>query len=84
MSAPKEASNQRRAVVQKGQWDCGGSLGPKRGQEENRMYSQEQRKLAIETFVKFDHSYADTIAELGYPTRAALRIWWNEYEYLRA
>ena len=44
------------------------------------MYSQEQRKTAIETFIKFDHSYADTIAELGYPTRAALRIWWNEYK----
>lgn len=42
------------------------------------MYSAEQRKIAIETFVKFDHSYADTIAELGYPTRACLRNWWNE------
>jgi len=44
------------------------------------MYSQERRRLAIETFIKFDHSYADTIAELGYPTRSALRAWWNEYE----
>jgi transposase-like protein len=43
------------------------------------MHSAEQRKIAIETFVKFDHSYADTIAELGYPTRACLRNWWNEY-----
>ena len=43
------------------------------------MYSQEQRKTAIETFIRFDHSYADTIAELGYPTRACLRNWWNEY-----
>ena len=43
------------------------------------MYSAEQRKIAIETFVKFDHSYADAIAELGYPTRACLRNWWNEY-----
>lgn len=60
--------------------DCGGNPGPKRDQEENRMYSQEQRKTAIETFIRFDHSYADTIAELGYPTRAALRIWWNEYK----
>ena len=48
-------------------------------QEGSRMYSAEQRKIAIETFVKFDHSYADTIAELGYPTRACLRNWWNEY-----
>ena len=37
------------------------------------MYSQERRRLAIETFIKFDHSYADTIAELGYPTRSASR-----------
>ena len=44
------------------------------------MYSQERRRLAIETLVKFDHSYADTIAELGYPTRSALRAWWNEYK----
>ena len=44
------------------------------------MYSMEQRKTAIETFIKFDHSYADTIAELGYPTRACLRNWWNEYK----
>ena len=29
------------------------------------MYSQGQRKRAIETFIKFDHSYADTVAELG-------------------
>ena len=44
------------------------------------MYSQERRRLATGTFIKFDHSYADTIAELGYPTRSALRAWWNEYK----
>ena len=54
-------------------WDCGGNLGPRRDREEDHMYSQERRRLAIETFIKFDHSYADTIAELGYPTRSALR-----------
>lgn len=32
------------------------------------MYTLEQRQRAVETFVRFDHSYADTIAELGYPT----------------
>lgn len=36
------------------------------------MYSTEQRRLAIETFIRFDHSYADTIAELGYPDRQTL------------
>ena len=44
------------------------------------MFSADQRKKAIETFVKSDHSYADTVAGLGYPTRATLRSWWKEYE----
>lgn len=43
------------------------------------MYSYEQRKLAMETFIKLDHSYADTIAELGYPTAHALRGRWKEH-----
>ena len=44
------------------------------------MFSTEQRRVAIETFIKFDHSYADTVAELGYPTKTCLRNWWKEYE----
>ena len=44
------------------------------------MHGQERRRLAIETLTEFDHSYADTIAELGYPTRSALRAWWNEHK----
>lgn len=43
------------------------------------MHSAEQRRLAIETFIRFDHSYADTIAELGYPDRHTLNSWWREY-----
>ena len=43
-------------------------------------YSEEQRRSALETFIRFDHSYADTIAELGYPNRGTLRGWWREYE----
>lgn len=43
------------------------------------MYTLEQRQKAVETFVRFDHSHADTIAELGYPTRTALRSWWLEF-----
>lgn len=43
------------------------------------MHGAEQRKLAIETYIKFDLSAADIVAELGYPTRACLRNWWNEY-----
>ena len=44
------------------------------------MHGQERRRLATGTLVKFDHSYADTIAELGYPTRSALRAWRDEHE----
>lgn len=43
------------------------------------MYSTEQRRLAIETFIRFGHSCADTIAELGYPDRHTLNSWWREY-----
>ncbi len=43
------------------------------------MFSTKQRTKAMETFIKYDHSYADTIAELGYPTRSTLGIWWKEY-----
>ena len=43
-------------------------------------YSEEQRRSALETFIRFDHSYADTIAELGYPNRGTLGGWWREYE----
>lgn len=43
------------------------------------MFSEEQRRVAIETLIKYDHSYSDTVAELGYPNRATLRLWWKEY-----
>lgn len=60
-------------------WRCGGDPGPRKGYTEDRMYSTEQRKLAIETFIRFDHSYADTMAELGYPNRHTLNNWLREY-----
>lgn len=44
------------------------------------MYSAEQRMKAVETFAGFGCSAADTIAELGYPTRHTLRNWWREYQ----
>ena len=44
------------------------------------MYSTEQRRVAIETFIRFDYCYADTIAELGYPNRHTLNNWWREYK----
>ena len=43
------------------------------------MFSTEQRGIAIETFIRFDHSHAGTIAELGYPTRHSLRAWYKDY-----
>lgn len=43
------------------------------------MYSTERRKLAIEAYIKFDLSAADTIAELGYPTRHSLGAWCKDY-----
>lgn len=55
------------------------NLDQKTGQEGSRMFSTEQRRIAIETFIRFDHSYADTIAELGYPTRHSLRAWYKDY-----
>ena len=45
-----------------------------------RMYSTEQRRVAIEAFIKFDHNYADAIAELGYPNRYTPNNWWREYK----
>ena len=43
------------------------------------MFSTEQRRISIETFIRFDHGYADAIAELGYPTRHSLRAWHKDY-----
>ena len=50
----------------------------KQGQEECRMFSEEQRRVAIETFIRYGHSCADTVAELGYPSRSTLRLRWRE------
>ena len=44
------------------------------------MHGQERRRLATGTLAEFDHNYAGAIAELGYPTRAAPRTWWDEHE----
>ena len=43
------------------------------------MYSAEQRMKAVETFARFGCSAADTIAELGYPTRHTLRMDWQPF-----
>ena len=44
------------------------------------MYSLEDRKRAVELYIKYDLSVADTVRELGYPTRQALYLWYKEYK----
>lgn len=44
------------------------------------MYGAEQRAKAIETFARFGCGAADTIAELGYPSRVTLRNWWKDFQ----
>lgn len=44
------------------------------------MYTYEQKCEAIETFVGFDHSCADTVAELGHLSRQTLRNRWLEHQ----
>ena len=39
------------------------------------MHGTEQRKLAIETYIKFDLGAAGTVAELGCPARHSLGAW---------
>jgi len=44
------------------------------------MFSDEQRSVVTGTFIRYNHSYADTVAERGYPSRATPGLWWREYE----
>ena len=55
-------------------------LDQKRTGRTMRMYSAEQRAKGIETFARFGCSAADTMAELGYPSRVPLCNWWKEYQ----
>jgi len=43
------------------------------------MHSYEERMKAVRLFIKYELSVADTIRELGYPTRNTLIRWYNEY-----
>ena len=38
-------------------------------------YSKEQRRRAAELYERYEHSAADVIRELGYPSKEALRMW---------
>jgi|LSQX01.2.fsa_nt_gb transposase InsO family protein/transposase-like protein len=44
------------------------------------MYSYEERVKAVRLYIKYDLSVADTIRELGYPSRNMLVRWHTEYE----
>ncbi|NLB82684.1 MAG: IS3 family transposase [Synergistaceae bacterium] len=43
------------------------------------MYSKEKRMKAVELYIKYSKSTADTIRELGYPCRTTLRSWHKLY-----
>lgn len=41
-------------------------------------YSREQRDRAVDLYIKYERSAADTIRELGYPSRGALWMWYKD------
>ena len=43
------------------------------------MFTYKQRIKAVQLLVQYNMSYAQTIRELGYPTRTALTNWYKEY-----
>ncbi len=43
------------------------------------MFSQEDRKKAVELYIKYDKGAADVMRELGYPVYKTLMKWYNEY-----
>ena len=49
--------------------------------EENPLmakYSKEQRDRAVDLYIKYEHSAADVIHELGYPSKGALLSWYAD------
>lgn len=44
------------------------------------MYSYEDRIKAVELYIKYDLSAADTVQELGYPDRKMMVQWHREYQ----
>ncbi len=43
------------------------------------MYTREEKLKAVELFIRYDMSPASVIRELGYPVRATLYAWYDEY-----
>ncbi len=46
------------------------------------MYSYEDRLRAVMLYIKYDCCNANTIRELGYPSRKMLSHWYKEYTKL--
>ena len=46
------------------------------------MYSPDEKRKAIELFIKYDHSATAVVNELGYPSRGLLYIWHRQYQEL--
>lgn len=44
------------------------------------MYTLEERKKAVDLFIKYDLSPAAVIHELGYPSKGRLYKWYQEYK----
>ncbi|OZG62578.1 transposase, partial [Bifidobacterium hapali] len=42
-------------------------------------YTREQRRRAVELYVRYECCAADAIRELGYPSREALRMWHRDW-----
>jgi putative transposase len=43
------------------------------------MYSYDERLKAVKLLLQYDMSYSTVVRELGYPSKASLRGWYNEY-----
>lgn len=41
-------------------------------------YSRQQRERAVDLYIKYEHSAANVIHELGYPSRTILYVWYRE------
>ena len=44
------------------------------------MYSHEERLKAVKLYIKYGHSAAATVRELGYPGKKTLSLWYKEYQ----
>ena len=43
------------------------------------MYSYEERMKAVQLYIQYDLSLADTVRALGYPDKNQLKAWYKEF-----